>query len=715
MPYALRGNTVINRATGKPVPGGTHPTRRQARAHLRALWANVPEAKGYDAPPGRLIAGRLMRGPYGRFSTLDALLSEPETKAPNYAARAGGTIVGRLARGAGGKFAAAGSSGAAAAPKKTPAKAAPKKRPVRKRGKKRAAPKKAAAPKKTPEQRATERQAAAAQKLAAQRQSVIDTMAASDAGLAPAGAKALLDFADGKPVSPAQGAALEKMGLLERDTTGALRSSSAGKQAAASMSKGDTRGALDAISRGQDAAARRAAQAAKPKKAPKQKRGKRGSRKPKAAPSLASGFGRGKSMQMNEKTFTVFKDASGAYRWLARTTTAYRDRDGEIITTKALDADAQRMTRTRQFGPLRYWHVGEPDPFDLTRPWGPGLDIGDCDYSTVIGQTALESGTFKSAAIGRAFAEHASDYELSPGFFHPPDQPSAAGDYDTIRRFERSVVPTQYGRASNLFTGMTVKENRSMDDATYKARVDAFLKDMNAKGVPADVAAGQLASMERADKSAEQQGIAYKSDDAADPWAAVVAALKAALAPAEKAAGGSPLQAELPIIAEDKAPMDMGAMDGAAVDPNAAPAEDIAVGDMTPAEFTALLMQAFQDAIQQFGSSITTQMSAIDEAVKGMGYARTKSESAQAAAVAAVEARVARLEGDQPAVVQNADVEAALKSAGPQSPPDPNALPAPRDGLHALAMATAPELYRPVQGFNGANGWQFAQPPNNEA
>lgn len=157
------------------------------------------------------------------------------------------------------------------------------------------------------------------------------------------------------------------------------------------------------------------------------------------------------------KSFTVYKDHTGAHRWLARSTTAYRDRDREILSTDALDRDSQRMTATKQFGPLRWWHVGLPDPFDPVQPWGPGLDLGDCDFSIQIGRTRVESGTFKSEAIGRRIAATADQYELSPGFFHPVDEPAPDGVFAQIRTFERSLVPTRYGRASNLFTGLTVK------------------------------------------------------------------------------------------------------------------------------------------------------------------------------------------------------------------------------------------------------------------
>lgn len=214
----------------------------------------------------------------------------------------------------------------------------------------------------------------------------------------------------------------------------------------------------------------------------------------------------------SEKSFTVFKDAANNWRWIARTTTAYRDREGEIISVKALEEDAARMTATGQYGPLRYWHVGQPDPTNVEAPWGPGLDIGDCDFSIVIGRTSIESGTFKSAEIGQAFAESADEHELSPGFFHAIREPDASGVFNAIRRFERSPVPTKYGRASNLFTGLTVKEHR-MDQATYEKRVKAYLDFTREKGVPPEVAAAPLQAMEQADKDADERQIAYKAFD----------------------------------------------------------------------------------------------------------------------------------------------------------------------------------------------------------
>lgn len=409
------------------------------------------------------------------------------------------------------------------------------------------------------------------------------------------------------------------------------------------------------------------------------------------------------------KSFTVFKDASGAYRWVMRSTTAYRDRDGEIITTKALEADAERMTATGQYGPLRYWHIGQPDPFDLTAPWGPGLDLGDCDYSIVIGRTSIESGTFKSAAIGRAFAASADDYEASPGFFHPPDQPNVAGEYNDIRRFERSTVPIKFGRASNLFTGMAVKEHR-MDQATYEARVKAFMADMNAKGVPPEVAARSLASMEQADKSATAQGIAYKSEQPPDPWAAVLAALKAAVAPPAVEA----VEAEKapPMTADAETP-DETAVEGGTEEPGGS---GDYIGDMSASAFWGQLTQVVQQAI--------APALKMDDMLKTMGTHMGELKSMYTTKDAGIQARIAQLEteiaalkGDRPAVDTN-EALAALKSTGPQAPPSTDAPQVPDDPnrpLAGLAAGLMPQLYGgAVQGFAGANGWQLGQAqPNN--
>jgi hypothetical protein len=415
-----------------------------------------------------------------------------------------------------------------------------------------------------------------------------------------------------------------------------------------------------------------------------------------------------------EKSFVVFKDHAGQPRWIARTTTAYRDRDGEIISEAAQDADSQRMTATKQFGPLRYWHIGQPDPFDMVAPWGPGLDIGDCDYSTVIGRTSIESGTFKNAAIGQAFAASADDYEMSPGFFHPLDEPRPDGIFDTIRRFERSVVPVKYGRASNLFTGLTVKEHR-MDQATYDARVKAYLADMNGKGVPPDVAASQLALMEQSDKSAADQRIAFKSDDAPEEAAppeeitpnGVVYTVKAAAPPPVE---GTPEEEAAESPEEEQAELDAG--EGDATD-----MQGDYIGDMSWDEFAAKLgtllapVLKMQDMVKSIGDA-HQELKGMYGGVAQKDDARTQEVVAIKSQIAQLAQKLAQIEGDQPAMIMPDEVAAALKSSGPAAPKDPDAVQVPDDPdrpFAAIAARTMPALYKntPDGGFAG-----WTPPPN---
>lgn len=203
---------------------------------------------------------------------------------------------------------------------------------------------------------------------------------------------------------------------------------------------------------------------------------------------------------LKDASFSVFKDASGAWRWVARTTTAFEDRDEEVISTESLKADCDRADHDGRYGPLRWWHMGRPDPLNTTAPWGAGIDLGWCDFNAVSGRTLIESGTFKTEAIARAVATHAPSLELSPGFFHAIGEPDASGVFHHIRRFERSLVPKWAGRASNPYTGIVVE--KAMD----QRKIDA----LQTLGVPETTIKALLAEVERTEKAADAGGVRYK-------------------------------------------------------------------------------------------------------------------------------------------------------------------------------------------------------------
>lgn len=386
-----------------------------------------------------------------------------------------------------------------------------------------------------------------------------------------------------------------------------------------------------------------------------------------------------------EKSFTVFKDHTGRDRWIARTTTAYRDRDGEIISEAALDADSQRMMASKQFGPLRWWHVGDPDPANVAQPWGVGLDIGDCDYSVVIGRTRVESGTFRDSGIARKVAQASDRLEMSPGFFHPPDQPDGAGVFAAIRTFERSVVPVRYGRASNLFTGFTVKEFR-MELDEMERRFKAMYTELGLSPEQGLALGQQLVQTE---KAAQQQGIAFKDSDYPDleiNGVTYKAFPPKAAAPAEPDPGATTAELKAPPIEEIADDLTVEAE---------APEGDY-IGDMGRAEFSALLAEAFAPLLKAL--DISGKMGAQVEELKTMlGGVQTKDQGV-AAEVAALKARLAEIEGNQPATILPDELAAALKGAPAEAQePDAPANPALNDPTRPFAgwgVQTFPELYK---------------------
>lgn len=390
---------------------------------------------------------------------------------------------------------------------------------------------------------------------------------------------------------------------------------------------------------------------------------------------------------------TVFKDARGGWRWISRTTTAYQDRDREILSLAGLEANAARMTATKQHGPLRYWHIGRPTPHDPTRPWGIGADLGTCDHSTVIGRTLVESGTFADAATAERIARHAQDFEISPGFSHSPLEPGQDRIFEAFLIFERSLIPRHRGgRASNLFTGLVTTKESRMDEQELMRRLAAFQAEIGAS----DESMARLKSdLLTTEKTARQQRIAYK-DAASDGIAAIeaeiaalqarVATLKAAppvVAPAaEQPADSTQEKADLPMGEDETSPAD--AM------------EDAEENMLTAAEIDAIATACVAKLMAAL-DSVSQRRAAMDEEMKAMGYTRVK-EAVDAAVTplqqglvtvgkgaaaklgeheqtlatlkeqsAALETRIKELEGQQPA---GPPAAAHVASQSPESAAD---------------------------------------------
>lgn len=193
----------------------------------------------------------------------------------------------------------------------------------------------------------------------------------------------------------------------------------------------------------------------------------------------------------NTDKLAIFKQADGRHRWLALSSSAFQDRDREIVSTKALENDVERADSDGNYGPLRFWHE-------------PGVDLGTCDYNAMEGRVLIESGTFYDESLAERLKTYADEIELSIGFIHPPDEPDAGGVYHHIRRFERSLV--ERGMASNLLTQFVVNSKEHIMDEKKKSLLE--------KWIGPDLAARFIGQAKESQKVAEEAGLKFKETEA---------------------------------------------------------------------------------------------------------------------------------------------------------------------------------------------------------
>ena len=203
--------------------------------------------------------------------------------------------------------------------------------------------------------------------------------------------------------------------------------------------------------------------------------------------------------------------------------------------------------------------------------------------------------------------------ELSPGFFHPPTQPDAGGVFTTIRTFERSLVPARRASVEPLYwpDGQGDTHGYFRGGAALKAAITEL-------GLDANQAAALRQQLVAADKAAQAAGIAFKSQDAPEPtvYTGPDGAGHYSGRPLRGAQGGGPT------TAARGARRDEGAGDEMGEDPVTEDSpEDLAqdadyLGDMTVADFEAMLQQALAPLIK--GLDIAGKLGGHVEELKGM-------------------------------------------------------------------------------------------------
>lgn len=322
----------------------------------------------------------------------------------------------------------------------------------------------------------------------------------------------------------------------------------------------------------------------------------------------------------------VFKQDDGEYLWVNTSSNAYEDREGEIVSQAALEADAARMDATKEYGPLRWWHVGEIEygkPLDWQTSFaGRGLDIGDCIFVATHGRMMIEGGTFRTKEIAMAVAKAAPMLRVSRGFTHPMDEPKG-GVYHNIRGIERSLLPA--GREANSLTALAVtRGNQNM--ATLKEKWGEFVGLFGGDESKAKEFAGQVATK---DFAADAAGVAFKE---------TVLPVHTHPIPV----------APIATVKADTPPMDTPSADAPTdAPPDSAPL----VGDMTLADLVNALAPAIANAIaaavQPTQNELDTTVAALDTAQKELAALKGLTTK-EAGTVAALTNRVQALEGNAP-------------------------------------------------------------------
>lgn len=194
--------------------------------------------------------------------------------------------------------------------------------------------------------------------------------------------------------------------------------------------------------------------------------------------------------------FKVYKDANGAARWVAVSSNAFEDHDGELMTTKALENAVAFGDASGERGPLRLFHVA-------------GADIGNCDFQAVVDGMLLESGTFYANEMGQKAARYfeknaGTKFGVSLGFLHRIGD-ELDGQYDWIRIRERSITPP--GKAANPFTEFALG---GIPMGEINKEKLGFLSEV----LGTKEAEGIIANTQAASKALQEAGVRFKEAQA---------------------------------------------------------------------------------------------------------------------------------------------------------------------------------------------------------
>jgi len=162
----------------------------------------------------------------------------------------------------------------------------------------------------------------------------------------------------------------------------------------------------------------------------------------------------------------AFKAADGKYWWMQWTTNAFKDREEEMFTTKALEEFVDRHDADETKGEFWFWHI-------------PGAKFADVKWRAMSGRFLVEAGPFNDTEVGQTFQKFFLDnpnghsdfakqgWGTSHGYLYNAED-RKDGVYDWLEIKESTVLP--FHVASNQFSpSPMILEVHEMNEAQKEA------------------------------------------------------------------------------------------------------------------------------------------------------------------------------------------------------------------------------------------------------
>lgn len=178
------------------------------------------------------------------------------------------------------------------------------------------------------------------------------------------------------------------------------------------------------------------------------------------------------------KAIIMTKAADGLRLMLIVTTNAYQDREGEIVTRKALEDDTNRRWKDGRFvegDPVVYWH-DDPEQY-------PDRIIGDVVYANMHGDFLVEVAKERPTEYARKvwdFVEKGDRQWGASHGFHYRAEEKARGEYTFARKFETSLLPLSAAANGYTFAGVIMPDGERTE---RQAVLDQILGEGTSKMV----------------------------------------------------------------------------------------------------------------------------------------------------------------------------------------------------------------------------------------